>query len=62
ICRFNCSIYNPLVEISVHNNPEALLTAKTLDEIEEDNQILKKFTTKVNKSTDYNTILIKDYR
>ncbi|MCV5090175.1 hypothetical protein OFC13_26415, partial [Escherichia coli] len=59
-CKFENSVYNPLAEISIYNNPEAVLTIKTSDKIEEDNKILKKFITKENKSTDYNTILIKD--
>ncbi|MCV5168623.1 hypothetical protein OFC04_24075, partial [Escherichia coli] len=59
-CRFENSIYNPLAEISVYNNPEAALTIKTSDKIEENNKILKKFITKANKSTNYKTISIKD--
>ncbi|MCV5116722.1 hypothetical protein OFC47_25080, partial [Escherichia coli] len=62
VCRFKNSIYNPFVEILIYNNPEAILTVKTLDEIEEDNKILKKFIVRANKSINYNTVSTKDRR
>ncbi|MCV5073017.1 hypothetical protein OFB51_23625, partial [Escherichia coli] len=61
-CRFENSIYNPLVKILIYNNPKAVFAIKTLNKIEEDNKILKKFIIKANKFIDYNTILTKDYR
>ncbi|MGS0066804.1 hypothetical protein ACUOJY_32150, partial [Escherichia coli] len=62
ICKFENSVYNPLAEILVYNNPKTILTTKTSDKTEEDNKILKKFIIKVNKFIDYNTISIEDYR
>ncbi|MCV5137836.1 hypothetical protein OFB61_24785, partial [Escherichia coli] len=56
------SVYNPLAEISIYNNPEAVLTTKISNKIEKDNKILKKFIIKTNKSTDYNTISTIDCR
>ncbi|EGZ70212.1 hypothetical protein NEUTE2DRAFT_68945, partial [Neurospora tetrasperma FGSC 2509] len=60
IYRFENSIYNPFVEISVYNNPEAIFIMETLDKTEEDNKILKKFIIRANKFINYNIISIKD--
>ncbi|MCV5126588.1 hypothetical protein OFB58_24685, partial [Escherichia coli] len=58
--RFENSIYNPFAEILIYNDPKAVLTTKTSDKTDKDNKILKKFIIRVNKFTDYNTILIED--
>ncbi|MCV5132972.1 hypothetical protein OFL98_30230, partial [Escherichia coli] len=60
IRRFENSIYNPLTEISIYNNPEAIFTIKISDKIDKDNKILKKFIIRINKSTDYNTVSTKN--
>ncbi|MCV5131735.1 hypothetical protein OFL98_23755, partial [Escherichia coli] len=60
--RFENSIYNPFAEILIYNDPKAALTTKTSDKIEEDDEILKKFITRINKFINYNTISTEDYR
>ncbi|MCV5132212.1 hypothetical protein OFL98_26340, partial [Escherichia coli] len=59
--RLENSIYNPLAEISVYNNPKAIFIAKTSDKMDKDNEILKKFFVKANKFINYNIILTEDY-
>nr|AAA21780.1 gag-like protein [Neurospora crassa] len=56
------SVHNPLAEISACNDPEAALTAKTSDKTEEDDETLKKFIARANKSTDYDTVSTEDRR
>ena len=60
--RFENNIYNPLAEILVYNYLKATFTTEISDKIEEHNKGLKKFITRVNKFTDYNTISTEDRR
>lgn len=58
--KFETNVYNPLAEILVYTILKTIFIGNTSDKMEENNRILKKFISRINKSTDYNTIITED--